>query len=92
MATTTNQKLRTVLQGMTFNAKINALELVPRCTSPPKPVGTLRPVSVLKTVVFPEPAKPTRPTLMEHLACCGDRQRVSTVLRVMSNVLERTDT
>src|SRR5262252_7247088 len=37
---------------------------VPRCTSPPNPVAAPRPVSVLKTVVFPEPAKPTRPTLM----------------------------
>ena len=34
---------------------------VPRWTVPPKPVGTFRPVRVLKTVVFPEPAKPTRP-------------------------------
>jgi hypothetical protein len=27
-------------------------------------VGTLRPVRVLKTVVFPEPAKPTSPTFI----------------------------
>src|SRR6476646_6213162 len=40
---------------------------VPMCTSPPNPVGTPRPVSVLQTVVFPEPAKPTRPTFTEHL-------------------------
>src|SRR5207249_10245314 len=37
----------------------------PRWTSPPNPVGTLSPVNVLKTVVLPEPANPTRPTFME---------------------------
>src|SRR6185295_5194177 len=36
----------------------------PRWTSPPNPAATFMPVSVLKTVVFPEPAKPTRPTFM----------------------------
>jgi predicted aspartyl protease len=30
-------------------------------------VGTLKPVNVLKTVVLPDPANPTSPTLMEHL-------------------------
>src|SRR5258706_476567 len=32
--------------------------------APPKPVSLARPVSVLKTVVLPEPAKPTRPIFM----------------------------
>jgi len=34
---------------------------VPSRTSPPNVVGTSRPVSVLKTVVLPDPANPTRP-------------------------------
>jgi hypothetical protein len=46
--------------------------------SPPNPVGTPRPVSVLKTVVFPEPAKPTRPTFMRAPRPLRDRERVST--------------
>src|SRR5690349_22340630 len=58
---------------------------VPMCTSPPNPVGTPSAVSVLKTVVFPEPAKPTRPTFMQHLVRDVDRQRVSTRLHAMSN-------
>jgi hypothetical protein len=58
---------------------------VPKCTSPPNPVGTPRPVSVLKTVVFPEPAKPTRPTLIEDLERLTDRERVSMQHRAMSN-------
>src|SRR5688572_5896462 len=33
----------------------------PSRTSPPYPTGTARPVIVLKTVVFPEPANPTSP-------------------------------
>src|SRR5438309_6079317 len=41
----------------------------PRWTSPPNPVGTLSPVNVLKTVVLPEPANPTRPTFMEYGRC-----------------------
>ena len=36
----------------------------PKCTSPPKPVGTWSEVNVLKTVVLPEPANPTRPTFI----------------------------
>src|SRR5688572_32272833 len=46
----------------------------PRCTSPPKPVGTLSPVNVLKTIVLPEPANPTRPTFIEHLPHCRFRR------------------
>jgi len=44
----------------------------------------------LKTVVFPEPAKPTRPTLIERLLRYVDRERVSIQLYPMSNARQRT--
>src|SRR5438876_10345892 len=37
---------------------------VPTRISPPNPLGTSSPVRTLKTLVFPEPAKPTSPIFM----------------------------
>ncbi len=39
---------------------------VPSRTSPPNPTGASSPVMELKTVVFPEPANPTRPIFMNE--------------------------
>src|SRR5262245_45944308 len=44
-----------------LSMRASGTRTVPMRSSPPKPTGTSRPVMVLKTVVLPEPGKPTSP-------------------------------